>query len=304
MIPNCKPAFSLEEDKATARVRATGWTGRGKEAEVFEQEFSDYISPKGSHYYCLFTNSCTSALKMAYRWFKEQGYRCYLLNNENTYCATYSAAEEVGLINNKLMINNIVKVNIHFGGVKDTSTCDIEDSAHRIEPNDPLIGKIRCYSFHPSKNMTADYGGMFVTDDKEIYNKAKLWILDGIVRTLLGKFDYDVVDFAGGYEGSDIQAAVGRVQLKKLPEFNRKRNELVKRYNEAFRTNWKGNHIFPLYLRDYEEVKKCIIELEEQGIGCKSHYPKSNIMTLPLYSTLSFEEQDEVIKKVTAVCRA
>jgi dTDP-4-amino-4,6-dideoxygalactose transaminase len=149
--------------------------------------------------------------------------------------------------------------------------------------------------------MTADYGGMFVTEDEEIYKKAKLWIEDGIVRTSIGRFDYNVVEYAGGYEGSDMQAVVGRVQLKKLPEFNRKRNELVKRYNEAFDTDWTGNHIFPLYLKDYDEVKKAIVELEKQGIGCKSHYPGSRVMTLPLFPLLTFEDQDEIIRKINEI---
>jgi dTDP-4-amino-4,6-dideoxygalactose transaminase len=276
--------------------------GRGPEAEAFEKEFSKYIAWNDNGViiepYCLFTNSCTSALKMAYKWARENGYKGYYLNDKNTYCATYSAAEEMGLYESW---HPAAYVNVHFGSVKDETPCLIEDSAHRVERNDPLVGKIRCYSFHPNKNMTSGGGGMFVTNDKNIYEWALLQINDGLKRTELGRFDYTVEAYAGGYEGFDINAAIGRVQLKKLPEFNRKRKELVDRYNKAFKTEWTGLHIFPLYLKDYDEVKKCIVELEKQGVSCKSHYPGSNVMTLPLFPSLTFEQQDEVIRKVNEV---
>jgi len=243
---------------------------------------------------------------MAYKWAKEEGYTG-ISYPDNTYCATYASASEMGLEvlpYSKMLLEGLdgrwAIVTVHFGSIKDKEPCIIEDSAHRIEPNDPLIGKIRCYSFHPNKNMTANYGGMFCTNNKKIYEKAKLWIGDGLKRTKLGRFDYTVEAMAGGYEGSDVMAAVGRVQLKKLPEFNRKRNILVERYNKAFKSDWKGNHIFVLYLENYKEVKKAIVALEKEGVSCKSHYPGSNVITLPLYPSLSFKEQDEVIRKFNA----
>ena len=298
MIVNTKPEIGQEEIQAQARVLRSGWLARGKECEAFEKEFSDYISPEGKHYYCLFTNSCTSALKMAWKYFEERRCRCYQNLTPNTYCATYASAEEVGLMEDS--DSEAIKIATHFGGVKFKGDCDIEDSAHRIEPNDKLVGKIRCYSFHPNKNMTASGGGMFVCENKKIYEKALLWINDGIVRTKLGRFDYTVEAMAGGYEGFDTQAAVGRVQLRKLPEFNRKRNELVKRYNKAFKQEWTGNHIMPLYLENYDEVKKAIVALEKEGISCKSHYPGSNVITLPLFSSMTFKQQDETIRKFNA----
>lgn len=306
MIVHVKPETNQLELDAINRVISSGWMGRGKQCEAFEKEFSDYISPKGKHYYCLFTNSCTSALKMAYRIAEELGTKKLFIPG-NTYCATYAALTETNMDFSPYHLDESynlpeMRVNLHFGSVKDETPCLIEDSAHRIEPNDPLVGKIRCYSFHPNKNITALGGGMFVCENKAIYEKALLWINDGLVRTKFGRFDYTVKAMAGGYEGFDTQAAVGRVQLKKLPEFNRKRNELVKRYNKAFKSNFTGNHIFPLYLENYDQVKKMIIALEKEGVSCKSHYPGSNVITLPLYPSLTKKQQDEVINKVNAYC--
>lgn len=304
MIVNTKPETDQLEIDAVGAVIQSGWMGRGRQCEEFEKEFSDYISPKGEHYYCLFTNCATNALKMAYRIAEEMGVK-KLFIPVNTYCATYSALTETNIKHSSYYPDEKahskdMRVNLHFGGVKDETPCLIEDSAHRIEPQDKLVGKMRCYSLHPNKNATSGGGGFFVTDNERIYKKAKLWIEDGLVRTEFGRFDYTVEETAGGYEGFDINAAIGRVQLRKLPEFNRKRQLLVDRYNEAFNTKWTGLHIFPLYLKDYDEVKKAIVGLEKQGISCKSHYPGSNVMSLPLYPSLTFKQQDEVIRKVNA----
>jgi len=308
VIVHTKPETNQLELDAVNKCIASGWMGRGPETEAFEKEFSRYIAWIEDGVliepYCLFTNSCTSALKLAYKYYA-QNYDVKTFScSENTFCATYSAGYEMGLVKRPIGRADI-HVSVWFGGKKfqDYEKCQIEDSAHRIEPNDPLIGKIRCYSFHPNKNMTSGGGGMFVCKDKDIYEWALLQINDGLKRTELGRFDYTVEAYAGGYEGFDINAAIGRVQLRKLPEFNKKRKELIGRYNKAFNKEWAGNHIYPLYLKDYDQVKECIVELEKQGISCKSHYPGSNVMTLPLYPSLSFKEQDEVIEKVTALCR-
>ena len=297
MIPNTKPHIGYEEIDAAVRVLNSGWLGLGPETEAFEKEFAKYVSVK----YAVFTNSCSSALKMAYRWFKRKGHTSFYLNTQNTYCATYAAGIEEGLEWDKYEQNGI-KVNVHWGGVKDTTKCDIEDSAHRIEPKDKMIGKIRCYSFHPTKNMTAIHGGMLVTNNRKIYKQCLLWRNDGIVRGRHGRFDYKVIDNASGFEGNDLMAAVGRIQLQKLPEFNKLRNDLVRRYNRAFNTNWTGNHIYPLEMGSYKNVVKAVVELEKRGISCKSHYPHtSTCMTLPLFPSLSFKNQDKVIKEVKEV---
>lgn len=307
MIEFSKPTLGREEIRAVTGVLNSDWLAAGPEVEAFEQEFADYVGVK----YAIFTNSCTSALKMAYKWAKEQGAKD-MFYPINTFCATYSAGEEIGIKMHKytpiddmaIEYPDVIRVNMHYGGVKDETPCLIEDSAHRIEPNDPLVGKIRCYSFYATKNMTTGSGGMFVTNDKEIYEKARLYWRDGLSTSthdrLNGKIFYKVLGYSGGYDGNDIAASIGRQQLRKLPQFNARRNEITKRYNEAFGQDWQGNHIYPYFVKSETEVGELIRYLKDNEIQASYHYPNTGWLgvSLPIYPLLTDEEVEKVIQTV------
>lgn len=284
-----------EEIDAVTRVMKSGWIAAGPETKAFEEEFAKYVGVK----HAIFTNSCTSALKMAFKYYKEKGYTRYdLVTGPNTYCATYAAAEEMGLREDEGDLGvDVVKVAVHYGGVKYEEFCHIEDSAHRIEPNDPLVGDIRCYSFYATKNMTTATGGMLVTDDDEIYERCRLYWRDGLSTSTLDRqtkgYDYEVLTMAGGYDGNDIAAAMGRVQLKKLPEMNARRQEIVDRYNKAFGKDWTGLHLYP-----YSKDKGLIEYLKENGVRAGFFYPPEGYVCLPLHQNLANYEVDWVIKKV------
>lgn len=314
-IPFSKPSLGPEEEQAAVRVLKSGWLAAGPETEAFEREFADYVGVK----YAIFTNSCTSALKMAYKWAKEQyahemgiyNDKCFSMSYpENTFCATYAAGEESGVDMNayspteEVFVGEIHRINMHYGGVKDETPCLIEDSAHRIEPNDPLVGKIRCYSFYVTKNMTTGSGGMFVTNDKEIYERARLYWRDGLSTSTFdrqhGKIGYEVKAMAGGYDGNDLAAAIGRAQLKKLPTFNAKRAAIAGMYNRAFGQNWEGTHLYPLFVKDETQVWDLVNFLQNRGIACGYHYPGTGWLgvSLPIYPDLSNAEQDYIIAAV------
>jgi perosamine synthetase len=317
MIEFSKPTLGREEIRAVTRVLNSDWLAAGPETEAFEKEFAEFVGVK----YAIFTNSCTSALKMAYKWAKEQDYLS-VQYPRNTFCATYASAEEIGLptywkqgdeieclpaeveMFGIYDFTRVAKISMHYGGVKDETPCLIEDSAHRIEPNDPLAGKIRCYSFYVTKNMTTGSGGMFVTNDKEIYEKARLDWKDGLSTSTRDRKDgsvfYEVLASAGGYDGNDIAAAIGREQLRKLPQFNARRNEIVRRYNEAFRQTWKGNHIYPYFVKSEEKVEELIRYLKENEIKASYHYPNTGWLgvSLPIYPLLTDEEVEKVIQTV------
>lgn len=297
-ITFCKPTFGIEESFALMKVMQSGWLAAGEKTKEFEEEFAKYVGVK----HAIFTNSCTSALKMAYKYYKEERDQTVFSCPKNTYSATYAAGIEMGL--EQVEEDEGVKVTVHYGGLKDESLCDIEDSAHRIEKNDPLIGKIRCYSFYVTKNITTGSGGMFVTNDEDIYKKARLWWSDGINKSTFdrqhGGWNYRVLADAGGYDGNDLAAAIGIEQLKKLPEFTKKRNEITKTYNEAFNQDWKGNHLYPFMVRTHDEISSLINHLAKDGIQASYHYPGTGWLgvSLPIYPLLTDEEQTRIINSV------
>jgi len=312
-IPFCLPTLGQEEKDAVCRVIDSGWLAAGKETEAFEKEFCKYIGAK----YCIFTNSGTAALKMAYKWADKIYGIAYLYYPDNTFCATYSAGIEVG--GNDFMypysshtgysIGNMPhgnsRVNVHYGGVKDTAPCLIEDSAHRIEPNDKLVGKIRIYSFYVTKNLTTGQGGMFCTDERSIYEKARLYWKDGIDKSTAdrhkkGVWDYKVITMAGGYDGCDIAAAIGRVQLSRLPDFTTRRNKIRDKFNKAFKQSWQGNHLYPYFVKSEKELGRFIDYMSKNGIQCGYHYPNTGWLgvSLPIYPLLKDKEVEYIIKKV------
>lgn len=109
---------------------------------------------------------------------------------------------------------------------------------------------ITVFSFHPVKTMTTGEGGMLVTDNDEWAAKARLLRSHGITRepsdfaglshasspalAERGPWYYEMQELGFNYRITDIQCALGRSQLTKLPEFIHRRQEIVRRYNEAF----------------------------------------------------------------------
>ena len=124
----------------------------------------------------------------------------------------------------------------------------IEDAAHAIgtKYNGKPIGSLAdmtCFSFHPVKTITAGEGGVITTNDDLFYRKLVLAHTHGITHDedLMeeapheGNWYYEQVDLAFNYRMTDFQAALLLSQLKKLETFKARRQEIVKRYDEAFK---------------------------------------------------------------------
>jgi len=101
------------------------------------------------------------------------------------------------------------------------------------------IRNLVSFSFYATKNMTTAEGGM-LTGDPELIEKARIWSLHGMSRDAYkrysseGSWFYEVVAPGFKCNMTDIQASLGLQQLKKLPAFQTRRREIVRRYNEAF----------------------------------------------------------------------
>jgi perosamine synthetase len=165
----------------------------------------------------------------------------------------------------------------------------IEDcaQAHGASINGKKAGTFgRCgiFSFYPTKNMTCGEGGILVTNDKELADKARCFINHGQIA----KYRHDLLGY--NYRMTNIHAAIGIEQLRKLTGFNERRKAIAARYlreitNPAF--------IKPVCLPGFEHVyhqftlgvnnrSDFIKFLEKQGIGYGIHYPTA-IPDQPLY---------------------
>ena len=123
----------------------------------------------------------------------------------------------------------------------------IEDGAHSIGTNYngvPVGGQadMTTFSFHPVKTVTGGEGGAVLTNDEALYEKLQLYRSHGITRNASlmeheseGGWYYEMIDLGYNYRMTDFQAALIESQLKKLPAFKARRQEIVNRYNEAFK---------------------------------------------------------------------
>ena len=126
----------------------------------------------------------------------------------------------------------------------------VEDAAHALPARykghtigSPLgTGNLKlatCFSFYATKNLTTAEGGM-LTGAAELIDKARIWSLHGMSRdawkrySAKGSWYYEVVQPGFKCNMTDIQASLGIHQLRKLPQFQERRQEIVRRYNDAF----------------------------------------------------------------------
>lgn len=189
------------------------------------------------------------------------------------------------------------------------------------------LGDIGCFSFYPSKNMTvAGDGGMLTTDDPDVASRARQYRNHG-------RGDEGIHQRLGlNYRLNEINAAVGRVQLRHVEEWGRKRNKAAQRYNEQLSSidevtvpieAPEVNHVYHLYVirvPDRDELREY---LEAQGISTGIHYDTpvhqhpavrehvedvgevetakelcDRILSLPMYPEIKDEEIDYVCSMI------
>ncbi|MDK9762844.1 UDP-4-amino-4,6-dideoxy-N-acetyl-beta-L-altrosamine transaminase [Vibrio sp. D420a] len=194
----------------------------------------------------------------------------------------------------------------------------IEDASHAIggRYQDQPIGNceysdITVFSFHPVKIVTTAEGGAALTNSKELADKMALLRSHGITRDpeLMsgdshGGWYYQQIDLGFNYRMTELQAALGVSQMKRLDEFVSARHQLSKRYNEKLVNlplvlpyqlpeTYSGLHLFVirLCLDKLELTHKQIFDaLRERGIGVNLHYIP--VHTQPYYQEMGFAEGD------------
>lgn len=181
---------------------------------------------------------------------------------------------------------------------KDHDLIVIEDAAHAIgaEYKNKKIGglsDLTVFSFHPVKTITTGEGGMTLTNNKDYYEKLKIFRTHGITNDPEkmhedeGGWYYEMHQLGYNYRITDFQCALGISQLKKLDYFVKKRREIVKRYNDAFskldevtipyekREVLSSYHLYVIQLR-LEKLKadrrEIFDALRSENIGVHVHY--------------------------------
>lgn len=196
------------------------------------------------------------------------------------------------------------------------------------------FAELAIFSFHPVKHIASGEGGMVTTNDEAHYQRLLRLRTHGITREreLLaedhGGWYYEMLELGYNYRLNDIQAALGWSQLKRAEEGLARRRELASRYDEAFAgtavqppLSHKG-HAYHLYVVQVADRKGLYEHLRSKGIYAQVHYipvhyqpyyqqlgwkkgdfPHTEAyyercLSLPLYPTLTDEEQQFVVKCV------
>jgi dTDP-4-amino-4,6-dideoxygalactose transaminase len=304
-IPLSRPYMDQQSKKNVLKVLDSGRYILGDNCKLFEEEFATYIGTK----YAILTNSGTSAIFLSLMAlnigegdevivpshtafptvepiFYTGAKPVFVDINESTYTLSpeeirknitdkTKAILPVHLYGHPAKMDSIKKI------AKENDLSIIEDccQAHGAffkGKKVGAIGDVGCFSFYPSKNMTVGGdGGILTTNSLKIAETVKMLRNHGRKE----KYKHEVMGL--NLRFNEIQAVVGRIQLKKLDEFNNKRRGIAKLYSECLGSlpvvtpkekKW-GQSAFHLYVIRIEERTALQANLKNHGISTGIHYP-------------------------------
>lgn len=261
-IPLYKPSLGEEEIEAARKVIKSGVLTRGNETERFENEFASYTGKK----YAIAVSSGTSGLHLSVR---ALGWKDgdEVITTPYSFIVTSNALLfqnvtpvfididprtlniDTKKIEEKIDEKTVGFLLVHIWGLPvDVSGMQqiknkynlkiIEDSCQAfLKPSDDFpvsqIGELSVYSFFENKPMTSGgEGGMIVTDNLELAESCRSLRDQG--RSSAQNW-LDHVNLGYNYRMTEIQAAIGRIQLNKLPTFLSRRKEISEKYNKLLK---------------------------------------------------------------------
>lgn len=333
MIPIAKPLISDEEIEEVVKVLKSGFIAQGPEVAEFERKFAEYVGTE----HAVATSSGTTALHLALLSLGiEKGDE--VITTPFSFAATGNSILYVGakpvfvdidpqtynLDPKKIeeAVNDKTKaiMPVHLYGqpadmnpIKQIAEAHdlwiIEDAAqaHGAIYNNQMVGSLgdmACFSFYPTKNITTGEGGMITTDSGELADSAR------ILRAHGESERYTHVVLGYNFRMTDIAAAIGLVQLKRLNDFNNSRIENAE-YLTMHIDKIDGikppyvmdgvRHVFHQYTLRVENGKRDNLKdfLTENGIGTGVHYPKT-IYNQKLYHDLDIEGNCPQAEKATS----
>ena len=371
-IPYGKQSIDEDDINSVVEVLKSDFLTTGPKIKEFEEELCRYTNAK----YCVAVANGTAALHLASLVLLNKGDK--VITTPNSFVATsnsilYVEAKpifvdikedgniDLDLCEEELKKDSSIKAIyvVHFSGnpieqeklkyLKETYNIKIlEDCAHSLGATFEDIKAGSCensdcsiLSFHPVKHITTGEGGAVTTNSKEIYEKLLELRAHGIKRfPEFAPWYYEMHSLGFNYRITDMQAALGISQLKKLDSFVKRRKEIALKYDKAFLnsvvkplysfTKNSSYHLFVVKV-DFSKLNISKVELfnkmREKNIGLQLHYIPINkqpyykslgygnedtpimnryyneCFSLPMYSSLSNEEQEYVIKTLFEVLK-
>lgn len=326
-IPIAKPLIGDDEIDAVVRVLKSGMLAHGSEVEAFEEEFAEYLGAKHG----IAVANGTAALDVALKALKiKPGYE--IITTPFTFISsatsilfqgarpvfadidpkTYNLDPDEVLEKITPKTRGILVVHLYGQPVdvkafkeisEDHDLYLIEDcaQAHGAEFEGRKVGTfgdIAAFSFYPTKNMTTGEGGMVVTNNDELARRAKL------IRSHGQAEKYLHVELGYNLRTTNIAGAIGRIQLRKLDEWNRKRNTNAEKLSRGIEkikgltppyVDPRVYHVFHQYVIRVEEefpLERDVLmsKLREMGIGTAVHYPMP-LHWQPLFQKLGYDKE-------------
>jgi len=372
-LPFSPPGIGEEEVQAVTGVLRSGWITTGPRCAAFEQALTHYTGAK----YAVPLSSATAGLFLCLK-LHGIGDGDEVITSPYTFAATANSIIHTGAtpvfadveddtlnialseIEKKITPRTKAVIPVHFAGhpASMDEICEvageyditiIEDAAHAIGASyrgrkigsgeNPAV-----FSFHAVKNLTTAEGGAVLTNDENLARQLRLYALHGQTRDAyekleIGGWQYDIIVPGYKYNMTDLQAAMGLEQLKKLNRNRRRRETISKRYTASLKKFGfvttpvtrdgvvHACHLFPLRI-DFSHLSidrdRFIIALAAENVSSNVHYIPVHVMsyyrntygyepydfpvaytssihevTLPLYPQMSDSDVQDVIEAVT-----